>query len=993
MRVVGPDVLLFFAMLVWLPGCAEPDTDPPVNVAPALSSESESGNDTDRDASKADVATAEKPKFVKRRSINEIINSLGNGVVQITARDVLGLEIGKGSGFVVRADGLIATNFHVLRQAASATVTFRDGRERDVLGTVVIHAERDLALIKIKPEKKLDVFEIAPKSQPRQGDEVIAIGHPAGFEFTVSTGIVSAIRTNEELPEVYRNSLATAKDTDWLQTSAAISVGSSGGPLLDVAGNVIGVTTWIASGENLGFAVNSRHLQELLDISPNTIEPLPIRGTGWITDSEVASIVASATLSHDTLIGELEGLFDFEDANRVFLKETRLPEFIKQLEKRFESAENAVEEIEALTGILLVARDFSPRSRRSFRSALERLRESHLEHPHLIEVCSIMSRSTRIVVAEFLNDVLKKSPHRDVQSAACRSLYIVLTKLDVSNQRYASLRSHLLKRLSGDLAEVRVAGSPGHSFDNGHHLIQLDTLGVGCTPPNIAGQGADGKPLQLKDHRGRVVVLDFWTDRVPQCREMYPLKKAMMKRYAKQPFSLLGVNMDDATTLKRLTSGGTVPGRHWNDGIEGPIAKKWHVTHVPHTYFLDPAGRVIAMIVGQSSEMTLRFVTEQLFLETSQALPLDVIPRGVRWRYRSAVEAPGDTWSSINFDDSGWKTGMAPLGFGSNGLQTNLPAKPVTHYFRHRFEIEKLDDINDLILQAYYDDGIVVFVNGVEIARRGLTESASHDTQATEPDLTRGIDPSYFAVPVKVLRQGVNVVAVELHQSRLGRADLRFELGAGRNWIPKIKTLLDREDVPFLGGLFRVAWYLGPAAAELKPALEKWIATDNLHDVLYATTALASISPTSRPEAPSRDLDEDELDQRMDIALTTGRIHWNNIRNPKLSRQDYAHHFALVDAVDQISPGIEELRQYRAWGLARMGLYDEAMRVVRGGSLIRFSYEPWELACQVYLHRKLGNHKQADSTMQKLDAAVATPKYLFNIDLHELADEVRAMKE
>lgn len=164
-----------------------------------------------------------------------------------------------GTGFVVRADGWIATNLHVIEQGGDVAVTFTDGRELPVVEIVNASRQHDLAILRVEAEK-LPVLSLGDSERVRPGDPVVAIGHPLGFEDTVSNGLVSALRhVSDEL--------------DVLQISAPIAPGSSGGPLFDDQGRVIGVATAIIQGgQNLNLALPAKYVGDLL-AHP---EPIPM---------------------------------------------------------------------------------------------------------------------------------------------------------------------------------------------------------------------------------------------------------------------------------------------------------------------------------------------------------------------------------------------------------------------------------------------------------------------------------------------------------------------------------------------------------------------------------------------------------------------------------------------------------------------------------------------------------------------------------------------
>ncbi|USA45521.1 trypsin-like peptidase domain-containing protein [Acinetobacter sp. C26M] len=162
-----------------------------------------------------------------------------------------------GSGVIVRADGYILTNNHVIAQAEHIVVALQDGRraEAQVIGT---DPDTDLAVIKIE----LDKLPVLPfkLSGNEVGDVVLAIGNPFGVGQTVTQGIISATG---------RSDLGINTYEDFIQTDAAINPGNSGGALIDVAGNLIGVNTAIFSQSGgslgIGFAIPAKVCQQVLN--------------------------------------------------------------------------------------------------------------------------------------------------------------------------------------------------------------------------------------------------------------------------------------------------------------------------------------------------------------------------------------------------------------------------------------------------------------------------------------------------------------------------------------------------------------------------------------------------------------------------------------------------------------------------------------------------------------------------------------------------------
>jgi len=161
----------------------------------------------------------------------------------------------EGSGFVVRQDGYIITNSHVIEGEDKINVKLKDGR---TLAAKVIGSDdrTDVAVIKVDATG-LPTIDFANSDAVKVGQIVCAIGTPYKFAYTFTTGVVSAKGRNELLPDKYE---------DYIQTDAAINPGNSGGPLCDIDGRVIGVNTLIHGlNRGLGFAISSNLAKQVSD--------------------------------------------------------------------------------------------------------------------------------------------------------------------------------------------------------------------------------------------------------------------------------------------------------------------------------------------------------------------------------------------------------------------------------------------------------------------------------------------------------------------------------------------------------------------------------------------------------------------------------------------------------------------------------------------------------------------------------------------------------
>jgi serine protease Do len=172
---------------------------------------------------------------------------------------------GIGSGVIVRKTGdkiYILTNNHVVGNADEINVTMSDGRvfNAELVGK---DPRKDLALISFTSKENIPVARIGNSDNAGVGDWVVAVGNPMGFESTVTAGIISAVG-RESIP-----GMGIAQLTDYIQTDAAINQGNSGGALVNIRGEVIGINTWIASqtGGNvgLGFAIPINNATKAID--------------------------------------------------------------------------------------------------------------------------------------------------------------------------------------------------------------------------------------------------------------------------------------------------------------------------------------------------------------------------------------------------------------------------------------------------------------------------------------------------------------------------------------------------------------------------------------------------------------------------------------------------------------------------------------------------------------------------------------------------------
>ena len=181
-----------------------------------------------------------------------VYERINPAIVLVEAQLIDGLS--SGTGCVINKSGIILTSSHVVEKASHIEVTTSKG---ETYKAEVIQSEnqnKDLALLKINPNKPLPIIKLGDSSLVKVGQKVLAIGNPFGFNGTLTTGIVSRI-------DYERNKI---------QTDAAINPGSSGGPILNANGEVIGISQSIFNPDNnksnigIGFAVPANEVKKLV---------------------------------------------------------------------------------------------------------------------------------------------------------------------------------------------------------------------------------------------------------------------------------------------------------------------------------------------------------------------------------------------------------------------------------------------------------------------------------------------------------------------------------------------------------------------------------------------------------------------------------------------------------------------------------------------------------------------------------------------------------
>ncbi|MEO7674127.1 MAG: trypsin-like peptidase domain-containing protein [Pyrinomonadaceae bacterium] len=201
------------------------------------------------------------PDTAAQDILPELVRRIKPSSVAIETFDGKGNTLSRGSGFFIAADRVI-TNRHVIEKSSRVEVHLVDGKKFTVRGVLAVDGEGDLAMLQVEVPLALAIPLPIARSVPQEGESIVVVGNPFGLEGSVSNGIVSAVREISGYGKI-------------IQITAPISPGSSGSPVVNMYGQVIGVATLqAAEGQSLNFAVPSERIFQLKVTELQTVSSL-----------------------------------------------------------------------------------------------------------------------------------------------------------------------------------------------------------------------------------------------------------------------------------------------------------------------------------------------------------------------------------------------------------------------------------------------------------------------------------------------------------------------------------------------------------------------------------------------------------------------------------------------------------------------------------------------------------------------------------------------
>ncbi|MCR4603542.1 MAG: lamin tail domain-containing protein [Prevotella sp.] len=267
---------------------------------------------------------------------------------------------------------------------------------------------------------------------------------------------------------------------------------------------------------------------------------------------------------------------------------------------------------------------------------------------------------------------------------------------------------------------------------------------------------------------------DYWRDEVEELRDFARGRVTILlddlSKYGAQKPALLTLSALPAEACTFSFNGHRLPRSSW--------------------YGLYPTQMPVTLTAEKRAGYTFR--------GWRQTRMTDIIPRGSEWKYLDDGSNQGEAWRTDDYDDSAWSSGPAPLGFKFDDINTTLPSgsrstKPYTTYFRRHFTIDDLSHVRSVKIQLRREDGAAVYINGKRVINSNLpVDGVNYKTKAnvTMYD-TAGRCYLVYDISVADLREGDNIMAVEVHQKSSTSSDLSFDL--------QLQTETLDDDAPMMG--------------------------------------------------------------------------------------------------------------------------------------------------------------------------------------------------
>lgn len=537
--------------------------------------------------------------FIEQDQREALSQVVGSGIVVVHLMDDIDRDFGSASGFIFHKNGWILTNYHVVSGAWRVEIEFRDTPGRHAAECFAGDPNSDVAILRVKQTPaNTHVLELAMKGLPTVTSDVWTISHPSEQKYMLSWGQIHSVRTTEQMKRRSQLFADAPANEYWIESNVVTYPGSSGGPLLDRSGQVIGInqsTILHQSSCALHIAQIRTAYREAqkattplqLPLGPSKNEPTPV-----VLSREIAPIYRkfeTEVMSRNTSSVSNDQEEKRHDEIRLAYRQ-QMMDFVRSNPKSWQAAQ-------AMCLMLVEFQDGTEHSSQCKKEICNILLAHHLDRRSIVQLLPAMVHDADSHSLHFCSHVAKQHPTQEVQQIANVAVAMLKLRLPEYNSKRNAYQLRTAFHHVGDVADELVSslrfGSryPIETSQLAEEIRrQLESLRLGSPAAPTQGFDVAGEFFDLKDYRGKVVLLTCFSNSSPESRRMYPFARAIMKKFPDKAFIVLGISTDRENVLKQLVSEKIVTWRCWADDEEGPLAIHWHFRNLPQMYLIDTSG-------------------------------------------------------------------------------------------------------------------------------------------------------------------------------------------------------------------------------------------------------------------------------------------------------------------------------------------------------------------------------------------------------------------